>query len=177
MNTNSPFYGEGLLDGSQVTGGCGSGAYRPFELKTADISNLSGQSVRLRFSFFSDQYVERDGWYIDDAGVDVALFEAEGDWISPPISPHPVFGYGHLDGLAHEPANTTLRFTLFDANGNAIPEYEQRVAMWLDPCVSFVQIAVHMASTTHVSRQRLNGWVLVWCQSFGRYHKVQQRNG
>ena len=133
VNTNSPFYGEGLLDGSQVTGGCGSGAPRPFELKTSDISNLSGQSVRLRFSFFSDQYVERDGWYIDDAGIDVALFETEGDWISPSIVPHPVFGYGHLDGLAHEPANTSLRFSLMDANGNIIPEYEQRIM----PCLLY----------------------------------------
>ena len=175
VNTNSPFYGEGLLDGSQVTGGCGSGAYRPFELKTADISNLSGQSVRLRFSFFSDQYVERDGWYLDDAGVDVALFEPEGDWISPPISPHPVFGYGHLDGLAHEPANTTLRFTLLDASGNAIPEYEQRILPFsvdLNPVEHpSVQIAVHMASDNPYLTPTVERLGLGLVQSFGRYHQ------
>ena len=175
VNTNSPFYGEGLLDGSQVTGGCGSGAPRPFELKTADISNLSGQSVRLRFSFFSDQYVERDGWYIDDAGIDVALFELEGDWVSPSITPHPVFGYGHLDGLAHEPANTSLRFSLLDSNGDIIPEYEQRILPFsvdLNPVEHpSVSIVVHMVSDNPYLTPTVERLGLGVVQSFGRYHQ------
>ena len=175
VNTNSPFYGEGLLDGSQVTGGCGNSAARPFELKTSDISNLSGQSVRLRFSFFSDQYVERDGWYIDDAGIDVALFETEGDWISSSIVPHPVFGYGHLDGLAHEPANTSLRFSLMDADGNIIPEYEQRIMPFsvdLNPVeYPSVQIVVHMSSEDPFLTPTVERLGLGVVQSFGRYHQ------
>ena len=43
---------------------------RGYDLKTYDLSNLSGQSFKLRFSFFSDTFVEEDGWYIDDAGVE-----------------------------------------------------------------------------------------------------------
>ena len=175
VNTNSPFYGKGLLDGSQVTGGCGSGAPRPFELKTMDISNLSGQSVRLRFSFFSDQYVERDGWYVDDAGIDVALFELEGDWISPSISPHPMFGYGHLDGLAHEPANTTLRFSLVDVHGDIIPEYEQRIMPFsvdLNPIDHpSVQVQVHMASSDPYLTPTVERLGLGVVQSFGLYHQ------
>tara|TARA_B100001741_G_scaffold33348_2_gene23863 strand:- start:23749 stop:30069 length:6321 start_codon:yes stop_codon:yes gene_type:complete len=175
VNTNSPFYGEGLLDGSQVTGGCGSGAPRPFELKTSDISNLSGQSVRLRFSFFSDQYVERDGWYVDDAGIDVSLFELEGDWVSPSITPHPLFGYGHLDGLAHEPDNTTLRFSLLDANGAIIPEYEQRIMPFsvdLNPVeYPSVQIVAHMTSNNSYLTPTIDRLGLGVVQSFGLYHQ------
>jgi hypothetical protein len=175
VNTNSPFYGEGLLDGSQVTGGCGNNQLRAFELKTSDISNLSDQSVRLRFSFFSDQFVERDGWYLDDAGIDVALFEIEGDWTSPAIAPHPVFGYGHLDGLAHEPANTTLRFSILDANGATIPEYEQRTIPFsvdLNPIeYPSVYIVAHMSSNDPFLTPTIEQLGLGVVQSFGRYHQ------
>ena len=164
-----------MLDGSQVMGGCGNSATRSFELKTSDISNLSGQSVRLRFSFFSDQYIERDGWYIDDAGIDVALFETEGDWISPNILPHPVFGYGHLDGLAHEPANTSLRFSLVDANGDIIPEYQQRTMPFSVDLNAMehpsVQIVVHMSSEDPFLTPTVERLGLGVVQSFGRYHQ------
>ena len=175
VNTASPFYGEGILDGSRVTGNCGNRPAHAFELKTSDISNLSGQSVRLRFSFFSDQYIERDGWYIDDAGIDVALFEAEGDWTSPPITPHHVFGYGHVDGLAHEPDNTTLRFSLLDLNGEIIPEYEQRIlpfAVNLNPVEHpSVQLLVHMNSSDPYLTPTVERLGLGMLQMFGRYHQ------
>ena len=175
VNTNSPFYGEGLLDGSQVTGGCGSGAPRGFELKTKDISNLTGQSVRIRFSFFSDQFVERDGWYLDDAGIEISLFETQGAWTSPSISPHPVFGYGHLDGLAHEPANTTLRFSLLDASGNIIPEYQHRTMPFsvdLNPVeYPSLQIVAHFSSTDPFMTPTVERLGLGIVQSFGAYHQ------
>ena len=61
-NSNSPFFGEGIFDGSNVAGGCGgNNAPRGFDLKTKDLSNLSGTTVRARFSFFSDTYIEADG--------------------------------------------------------------------------------------------------------------------
>ena len=173
VNSASPFYGEGILDGSRVLGNCGNKPAHPFELKTSDISNLSGQSVRLRFSFFSDQYIERDGWYIDDAGIDVALFESEGDWISPPIAPHPMFGYGYVDGLAHEPDNTTLRFSLLDGNGNFIPEYERRVLPFsvdLNPIEHpAVQLVVHMDSDDPYLTPTVERVGLGVLQMFGRY--------
>ena len=175
VNTNSPFYGEGLLDGSQVTGGCGSGAPRGFELKTKDISNLTGQSVRIRFSFFSDQFVQRDGWYIDDAGLEISLFEMQGDWTSPSVTPHPVFGYGHLDGLAHEPANTTLRFSLLDASGNIIPEYQHRTMPFsvdLNPVEHpSVHIVAHFSSTDPFLTPTVERLGLGIMHSFGAYHQ------
>ena len=50
-NTNSPFYGEGIFDGSNIANGCRNSSL-PFQLKQYDISNLSGQEVRFRYSFF-----------------------------------------------------------------------------------------------------------------------------
>ena len=95
-NSNSPFFGEGIIDGSNVPNGCGVSTPRGYDLKTYDLSNLSGQSFKLRFSFFSDTFVEEDGWYIDDAGVEYDVFEPTGSWVSRPIAPDPVFGYGRL---------------------------------------------------------------------------------
>ena len=41
--------------------------------------------MRFRFSFFSDQLIELDGWYIDDVGIEVDVFEQSGEWLSEPI--------------------------------------------------------------------------------------------
>ena len=124
VNTNSPFFSQGIIDGSSVAGGCGASNPRDFELKTYDLSNLSGQSLKARFSFFSDTYVEGDGWYIDDAGIEVDVFEPAGSWISKPISPDPIFGYGWLDGWYERPDGTTLLFDILDAQHNPIPQHE-----------------------------------------------------
>ncbi|GIQ97681.1 MAG: hypothetical protein CM15mP3_07150 [Candidatus Poseidoniales archaeon] len=77
-NTNSPFYGEGILDGSTIAGSCRNSSL-PFQLKQYEISNLSGIDVRFRFSFFADQLVELDGWYIDDAGIVIDVFKNAGN--------------------------------------------------------------------------------------------------
>ena len=90
VNSNSPFYGEGIIDGSNVIGGC-ENTIRGFELKTFDLSNLSGMDIRARFTFFSDQLIELDGWYIDDAGIEIDVYEPLGTWTSPLLSPHPMF--------------------------------------------------------------------------------------
>ena len=172
VNSNSPFYGEGLLDGSRVTGGC-HGVIRGFELKTADITNLSGESVRLRFSFFSDEFVERDGWYIDDAGIEISLFENEGEWVSEPFTPNPVFGYGVLDASAIQPENTTLRFSLMDSNGDIIPQYERVTApkqILLNPEeYPSVRIVVHMSTTDILVTPTLERVGLGLKQTFGAY--------
>ena len=115
-NGNSPFFNEGIIDGSNVQGGCGASNARPYALKTYDISNLSGLTVRARFSFFSDTYVEADGWYIDDAGVEVDIFEPQGEWISSAVSPDPMFGYGWVDGWYEQPDGTTLTLDILDSN-------------------------------------------------------------
>ena len=119
-NTNSPLFGEGIIDGSTVPSGCGASNQRDFALKTYDLSNLSGQSLKARFSFFSDTYIEGDGWYIDDAGIEVDVFEPAGSWTSPAISPDPLFGYGWLDGWYERPDGTGLLFDVLDANLNPI---------------------------------------------------------
>ena len=103
VNTNSPLFGEGIIDGSSVPNGCGPSNTREFELKTYDLSNLSGQSLKARFSFFSDTYIEGDGWYIDDAGIEIDVFEPSGHWVSSSISPDALFGYGWLDGWYERP--------------------------------------------------------------------------
>lgn len=125
VNSNSPLFGEGILDGSKVIGGCHN-VKRGFDLKTFDLSNLSGQDVRARFTFFSDQLIELDGWYIDDAGIEIDVYETEGEWTSNVLTPHPVFGWGSLDAFVVEPENTTVRFDVLDGNGNALPGYENR---------------------------------------------------
>ncbi|RJU96597.1 MAG: hypothetical protein DWC10_06295 [Candidatus Poseidoniales archaeon] len=120
VNTNSPFFGQGIIDGSQQPNGCGSNKQRPFELKTYDISNLSGQAVKARFSFFSDTFVEADGWYIDDAGIEIDVFETSGAWTSPSLTPDELYGYGWLDGWFEQPDGTTLSIDVLDAQLNPI---------------------------------------------------------
>ena len=120
VNTNSPFFGRGIIDGSSVPNGCSASNQRDFELKTYDLSNLSGQSIKARFSFFSDTYVEGDGWYIDDAGVEIDVFESSGTWVSRSISPDPLFGYGWLDGWYEQPDGTSLLVDVLDAQHQPI---------------------------------------------------------
>ena len=120
-NSNSPFFGEGIFDGSNVAGGCGgNNAPRGFDLKTKDLSNLSGTTVRARFSFFSDTYIEADGWYIDDAGIEVDVFESEGSWTSPALYPNENYGYGLVDGWAYVPDDTAMAIDVLDASGSVI---------------------------------------------------------
>ena len=149
-NTNSPFFSEGIIDGSNVANGCGTSAPRVFELKTYDLSNLSGQSFKLRFSFFSDTYVEADGWYIDDAGVEFDVFEPAGSWVSRPIAPDPVFGYGWLDGWFEQPDGTTLLFDVLDAQHQPIFGHENLTlpaSLALDPLEhSTVHLRVKMTT-------------------------------
>mgnify|MGYP001260253671 FL=1 len=135
-NTNSPFFGEGILDGSGVPGGCGASNPRDFALKTYDLSNLSGQSIKARFSFFSDTFVEADGWYIDDAGIEIDVFEPVGTWTSPSISPDPLFGYGWLDGWFEQPNGTELLFDVLDGQSQPIPGHQNLTlpsSLALDP--------------------------------------------
>ncbi|MGB1567446.1 MAG: hypothetical protein ACPHBQ_03090, partial [Candidatus Poseidoniaceae archaeon] len=84
-------------------------------------------------------------------------------------------GYGYLDGLAHEPANTTLRFSLLDANGDIIPEYEQRIMPFsvdLNPIEHpSVQIVAHMVSDNPYLTPTVERLGLGVVQSFGRYHQ------
>ena len=126
INTNSPFYGEGIFDGSTVSGGCRN-TIHPFDNKTFDTSNLSGENIRFRYSFFSDQLLEYDGWYIDDAGMEIDVFENNGSWISEILTPNPDFGWGSIDGLVKQPLGTNVTFDLLDIDNNIIAGYDNRI--------------------------------------------------
>ncbi len=150
VNTNSPLFGEGILDGSSLPNGCSTNKNRPFDLKTYDLSNLSGQSVKARFSFFSDTFVEADGWYIDDAGIEIDVFEHQGAWTSQPLAPDPLFGYGWLDGWYTQPAGTNLSIDLLDAQLNPInghTDLRMPALLALDPVEHpSIHVRVNMAT-------------------------------
>ena len=119
MNPYSPFYGEGIYDGSIHSGGCPSRS-QGFDAETIDVSNLSGQEVRFRYAFFSDTWVEKDGWYIDDAGVEIDLFLEEGTWTSPAFSAPSRSLWGLLDGHARLPPGTNITVDLLHPNGSEV---------------------------------------------------------
>ena len=123
LNPYSPLHTEGLFDGSIHPGGCPSRS-QAFDAPSLDVSNLSGQQFRARFLFFSDTWIEKDGWYIDDVGVEVDRFLEQGTWRSS-LLPAPVGDlWGVLDGHASVPPSTTLRVDLVDATGASIEGWQ-----------------------------------------------------
>ena len=120
VNTNSPFYGRGIFDGSTVSNGCGTtNTNHTFNRTSGDISSLAGNNVRIRFSFFSDTYVEEDGWYIDDAGIEIDRFQSHGNWTSPLIQADES-GWARLSSLYFEPEGTNITVDVLDVNDNVI---------------------------------------------------------
>ena len=55
-------------------------------------------AIRGSFSFFSDTFVEADGWYIDDAGIWWMCLNRRARDPSP-VVPDPLLGYGVLDAV------------------------------------------------------------------------------
>ena len=153
INTNSPFYGEGIFDGSTINGGC-SNTIHPFVNKTFDTSNLSGEDIRFRYSFFSDQLLEYDGWYIDDAGVEIDVFESQGSWISDIFSPDSTYGWGSVDGFVKQPVGTSVTFDVLDMYNNSILGYTNRVLpidIRLDPeTYPGLRIKVNLETSDHL---------------------------
>ena len=118
VNTNCRSW-EGIIDGSSVPNGCGPSNTK-FELAPTT-SPTSRSILKARFSFFSDTYIEGDGWYIDDAGIEIDVFEPSGHWVSSSILLTPVWLW-LVDGWYERPNGTSL---LFDSStGTAtIPAY------------------------------------------------------
>ena len=137
VNPNSPFYGLGIFDGSGVTNGCGkSNANHTFTRLSGDISHLSGNDVRVRFSFFTDTYVEEDGWYIDDAGINIDRFQLSGTWTSPLIE-SPESGWARLTSLYNMPPQTNVLVDVLDSSDqivdghhNLTMPFNLKIAKW-----------------------------------------------
>ena len=172
-NVNSPLFNQGIFDGSSVVGGCHN-VQRGFDLKQYDLSNLTGQSVRAKFTFFSDQLIELDGWYIDDAGIEIDVYEPEGSWISEPLTPDPYFGWGQLDGFVQEPMNTSVRFDILDHNGVPIPGFENRtlpIDLPLDVLrYPSIQVQVRMSSLDRLITPNVERLSIGTASYFNAYH-------
>ena len=127
LNANSPLHSLGIFDGSNVVGGCGSqNDKQTFDRISGDLSYLAGNDVRIRFSFFSDTYVEEDGWYIDDAGIEIDNFQLQGSWVSPNISANE-YGWARLTSLYWSPNGTNVTVDVLDPNGTVLPGFEERI--------------------------------------------------
>jgi hypothetical protein len=173
-NTNSPFYGEGIFDGSTITNGCRNSSL-PFQFKQYDISNLSGSDVRFRFSFFSDQLIELDGWYLDDVGIEVDVFEQSGEWLSQPIYPDENFGWSQIDGLISQPNGTQVSFDIIDkTSGSVIDGYSNRtlpIELLFDPLeVPSIQINAKLSSDNHYVTPSIEKLEMGVSSYFDAYH-------
>ena len=173
-NTNSPFYGEGIFDGSTIVNGCRNSSL-PFQVKQYDISNLSGSDVRFRFSFFSDQLIELDGWYIDDVGIEVDVFEQSGEWLSQLIYADENFGWSQIDGLVSQPNGTQVVFDVIDASSGLVVEgYSNRtlpIELLFDPVeVPSIQINAKLSSDNHYVTPEIEKLEMGVSSYFDAYH-------
>ena len=173
-NTNSPFFGEGIFDGSTIANGCRNSSL-PFQLKQYDISNLSGNDVRFRFSFFSDQLIELDGWYIDDVGIEIDVFEQSGEWLSQPIYADPNFGWAQIDGLVTEPSGTQVTFDVVNpSTGLVIDGYTNRtlpIELLFEPAeIPHIQIKARLLSNDHYVTPEIERIEMGVASYFDAYH-------
>ena len=149
VNPYSPFHNHGIFDGSTVANGCGNNnSASTFNSKSGDISYLAGSDVRIRFSFFSDTYLAEDGWYIDDAGIEIDRFVDNGTWTSPLIDVDEA-GWGKISALIDVPNETGLNFDILDHNGVEIPGYSNQSS----------DLELHLGAWEYDSLQiRVNMW-------------------
>ena len=120
-NAQSPFYQKWVWDGSNQKGGSCT-TNKSFTHVEGDLSSFGGQDVMLRFSFFSDSFIEMDGWYIDDVGVIVDWFESNGSWTSDLIFENPHGFAPTIDVDAIVPDGAWVSSTLVDVNGVALED-------------------------------------------------------
>ena len=160
VNPNSPFHGMGIFDGSTVANGCGnSNANHTFSRVSGDISHLAGNDVKIRFSFFTDTYVEEDGWYIDDAGIVIDRFRSNGSWTSPLISADD-YGWARLTALYESPEGTNLTVDVLDSSGNVVEGHNNltlpfnlKIAAWEYPELRF---RLHFATSNETLTPRVS---------------------
>jgi hypothetical protein len=123
LNVQSDIYNLWAMDGSNSKPTChGSSSAqvnKSWVNKQVDVSQFGGQTIRLRFSFFTDPLVESDGWYLDNVGLYVDWFEEQGSWTSEPINTNRN-GLGTIDVDATVPNGTWVRCTLLHEDGTVV---------------------------------------------------------
>ena len=118
-NPQSPFYQKWVWDGSNQKGGSCT-TNKSFTHVEGDLSGFGGNDVMLRFSFFSDTFIEMDGWYIDDVGVIVDWFESNGSWTSDLIFENHHGFAPTIDVDASIPDGAWVKASFVDINGNLL---------------------------------------------------------
>ena len=176
VNTNSPFFGEGILDGSTIANGCRNSSL-PFQIKEYDISNLSGSEVRFRFSFFSDQLIELDGWYVDDVGIEIDVFKQSGNWVSQPIYPDENFGWAQIDGLVSEPIGTRVVFDVLNSSSGLVIDGYSNLTLPIDlsfgtTAVPSIQIKAKLSSDSRYVTPEIERIEMGVASYFDSYHLV-----
>ena len=139
--------------------------------------NLSGNDVRFRFSFFSDQLIELDGWYIDDVGIEIDVFEQSGEWLSQPIYADPNFGWAQIDGLVTEPSGTQVTFDVVNpSTGLVIDGYTNRtlpIELLFDPAeIPHIQIKARLLSDDHYVTPEIERIEMGVASYFDAYHEM-----
>ena len=124
VNSFSPYFGHGIFDGSSDPVNCSSET-KPFDTSIAGLDAYSGKEVRFRYSFFSDTYIESDGWYIDTTGVQTNRHKMSGNWTSPVVEVDEM-GWGMLSALAYLPQGTSITVDVLAADGVEIDGWQNR---------------------------------------------------
>ena len=157
-NPQSPLYQQWAWDGSnQKGGGCMNN--KSFSNVEADLTNFGGQDVMLRFSFFSDTFIEFDGWYIDNVGVIVDWFESNGSWTSDLISGNSHGFAPTLDIDARVPDGAWVKASIVDANGTTLTGTfgSENLSFPALPSGESYRIRVEFGTTDHQLTPRILG--------------------
>ncbi|MEC8914359.1 MAG: hypothetical protein VYA52_03950, partial [Candidatus Thermoplasmatota archaeon] len=97
-----------------------------FEQKEASLASYAGDDVRFRFHSGSDSIWNYAGWYLDNVGIKIANYGADGDWVSPVFGASDIhsFNKGFIDIDASISSDCWVSATLIDTyTGEAVPGY------------------------------------------------------
>ena len=157
-NVQSPFYQKWVWDGSNQKGGSCT-TNKSFTHVEGDLSSFGGQDVMLRFSFFSDPFIEMDGWYIDDVGVIVDWFESNGSWTSDLVTNNAHGFAPSLDIDASVPDGAWIEASIVDVNGTPLsdPLGAEGLTYPVLPTGDSFRIRVEFGTTDHQLTPRIVG--------------------
>ncbi|MEC9090955.1 MAG: hypothetical protein VYC11_06275, partial [Candidatus Thermoplasmatota archaeon] len=109
--------------------------------------------MMLRFSFFSDTFIEYDGWYIDNVGVVVDWFESNGSWTSDLILDNENGFAPSLDIDAHVPDGTWVKATVVPISGL----YSEPTALPLIHSAEMYHVRIDFGTSNHQLTPRIMG--------------------